>query len=191
MKILLVFCHPRRDSFSGALADAFAEEAVRAGHEVEFADLYGEGFDPVLREPDEPDWSDPGKQYSDEVRREMARLERNDAIVMVCPIWWWSVPAMLKGWIDRVWNLGFAYGTTSLAHSHGLMIGLAAASAPAFAKRGYDGAIDVQIQTGVMDYCGIANGRVELLHDTTGDASTRERHLERARRLGASFPDAP
>lgn len=191
MKILLVLCHPRRNSFSGALADAFSEEAAKAGHEVEFADLYGEKFDPVLHEADEPDWDNPGKEYSEEVRAEMARLARNQAVVMVCPIWWWSVPAMLKGWVDRVWNLGFAYGDASLPHSHSLLIGVAAASAEAFAKRGYDSAIDVQVATGIMNYCGIANGRVELLHDATGDASTRACHLERVRRLGACFPEAP
>lgn len=58
MKILLVTAHPRADSLTYAAAKAFAEAAKANGHEIELADLMAEGFDPVLREPDEPDWSD-------------------------------------------------------------------------------------------------------------------------------------
>ncbi len=191
MKILLVFCHPRRDSFTGAVADAFADAAGKAGHEIEFADLYAENFDPRLYEPDEPDWDNTDKKYSTEVQAEMARIKRSDAIVFVCPIWWWSMPAMLKGWIDRVWNLGFAYGTAKVPLSHGLMIGTAAAPADAFAKRGYDTAIDAQVDTGIMNYCGIATSRIELFHDTTSDDGTRAGLLERARLLGSGFPETP
>ena len=95
MKILVVFCHPRRDSLTGAIADAFVEGASAAGHEIEFADLYGENFDPRLGEADEPDWGDQRKVYSPEVLAEMARVERNDALVFAFPVWWWSTPAML------------------------------------------------------------------------------------------------
>ena len=83
MKILLVLCHPRADSFTAAIADTFAKHAISAGHEVECADLYREGFDPVMRENDEPSWDNLDKTYSDEVLAEMARIDRNEAIVMV------------------------------------------------------------------------------------------------------------
>ena len=75
MKILVVFCHPRRASLTGAIADAFVEGASDAGHEIEFADLYGENFDPHLHEADEPDWDDQRKVYSPEVKAEL-RLNR-------------------------------------------------------------------------------------------------------------------
>jgi len=188
LKILLVFCHPRRTSFTGAVADAFAEGAAAGGHEIEFADLYAEDFDPVLREADEPDWNNTAKRYSDEVHAEMARVDRADAIVCVFPVWWWSVPAMLKGWIDRVWNLGWAYGPASLPHRYGLMIATAAASEDAFAKRGYDQAIEAQLNIGVMNYCGIESASIELFHETTGDDDTRTGLLKRARFLGLNFP---
>lgn len=191
MKLLVVFCHPRRSSFTGSVADAFCEGAREAGHEIEFADLYAEGFDPCLREGDEPDWEDPNKRYSGEVRAEMARVERAEAIVFVCPIWWWSVPAMLKGWIDRVWNLGWAYGTAKLPHSHALLIGTAAASSDAFAKRGYDQAFETQFNTGILDFCGIDDGRIELLHETTSNLETRKELLKKAQQIGAQFPAKP
>ena len=106
MNVLMVLAHPRRNSLTAQAAEAFASAASAQGHKFEWADLIAEGFDPVLHEADEPDWNDPGKIYSEEVRREMARIERNDATVMVFPVWWWSMPALLKGWIDRVWNNG-------------------------------------------------------------------------------------
>ena len=109
MKILLVSTHVRPDSLTMAAAQAFAQSAIANGHEIEWAKLVEEGFDPVLREPDEPDWDDPDKIYSEEVIREMRRIERNVATVMVFPVWWWSMPAILKGWFDRVWSPKFAF----------------------------------------------------------------------------------
>ena len=100
MKVLLVVAHPRHDSLTFAAAKAFAEAATVNGHQLEWADLVAEGFDPVLRHPDEPDWSNSNKTYSDAVQREMARIERNEATVIVFPVYWWSMPAILKGWIE-------------------------------------------------------------------------------------------
>ena len=97
MKTLLVIAHARRSSLTGQVADAFADTARANGHAFELADLARERFDPVLREEDEPDWDDPDKVYSEEVRREMQRIERNEATVMVFPVYWWSMPALLKG----------------------------------------------------------------------------------------------
>ena len=88
MKTLLVIAHPRRASLTGQAADAFSEAAKANGHVIETADLAQERFDPVLREADEPDWGDPDKVYSEEVRREMQRIERNEATVMVFPVYW-------------------------------------------------------------------------------------------------------
>ena len=110
MNTLIVLSHPRRNSLTARVAAILADGLERNGHAVETADLIAEGFDPVLREADEPDWDDPRKVYSRDVRREMARIERNDASLLVFPVYWWSVPAILKGWIDRVWNHGWAYG---------------------------------------------------------------------------------
>jgi NAD(P)H dehydrogenase (quinone) len=113
MKILVVVVHPRPSSLTHAVARTFAEALEARGHAAVWADLHAEGFDPVLREADEPDWNHPAKAYSPEVRAEMARIEAAEATVVVFPVWWWSMPAMLKGWIERVWNNGWAYGGKS------------------------------------------------------------------------------
>jgi NAD(P)H dehydrogenase (quinone) len=188
MKILLVLAHPRRASLTGQVADAFAEAAFSKGHEIDWADLVQEGFDPVLREADEPDWTDPRKAYSPEVQREMARVLENEATVMIFPVWWWSVPAILKGWIDRVWNYGFAYGNgAAFPQRRVWMIGIAGADATAFAKRGYDRAMSTQLDIGVLDYCDIAERRLEVIYGATEDDADPQQILAQARALGAAF----
>ncbi len=82
MKTLLVMAHPRTDSLTASVADIFAGGLEKNGHRVEWANLVEEGFDPVQREADEPDWNDPDKRYSPEVQREMERIERNEANLM-------------------------------------------------------------------------------------------------------------
>lgn len=190
MRVLLVFCHPRTDSLTSAVAEAFSAGAREQGHEIELADLYREGFDPVLHEPDEPDRSFIGKRYSESVQAEMARVDRNEAIVMVFPVWWWSVPAMLKGWIDRVWNRDWAYGARTLPHRHGLMIGVASSTEASFAKRRYIDAMRIQLEMGTMAYCGIENSRLELLYKSTRNEAASADLVRRAYELGKLFPSA-
>ncbi len=187
MKILLVVAHPRQNSLIFAAAREFAEASAANGHQIEWADLVAEGFDPVLREPDEPDWSDPKKIYSDAVLREMARIERNDATVIVFPVWWWSMPAVLKGWIDRVWNHGWAYGSGTYPHARVWMVGIGGSSAEDYAKRGYDAAMRTSLEVGILRYCGVTEPRLEVFHDSIdGDESTPE-ILKGVRKLGAEF----
>jgi len=187
MNVLVVFDHPRRNSFTGAVLDSVLAGLAEAGHGAEVADLRAEGFDPRLPEGDEPDWSDAGKRYSEEVMAEMARVERNDALCFVFPVWWWSVPATTKGWIDRVWNYGWAYGTRKLPHRRALLLAPASASEEAYRKRGYDTAIRTQVLVGIMDYCGIPESRLEILHDVDAGPDVRAGHLETARTLAATF----
>jgi NAD(P)H dehydrogenase (quinone) len=189
MKVLVVFDHPRRDSFCGAVLDAFAGGLSEAGHRAEIADLHRECFDPRMTPADEPDWDDDAKRYSDAVLAEQARIARNEALAFVFPVWWWSVPAMTKGWIDRVWNNGWAYGTRKLPHAGALLIGTGSSDAAGFAKRGYDSAMDVQLVTGVMNYCGIPKAELRLLCDVTGSGARRADYLAEARRLGRGYED--
>jgi len=187
MKILLVLAHPRKTSLTGSVADIFADGLDKNGHDVEWANLIEEGFDPVLREPDEPDWDNPGKQYSPEVRREMERIERNDATVMVFPVYWWSVPGVLKGWIDRVWNNGWAYGDVNFPQRRVWMIGIAGNSSSGFSKRGYDSAMSTQLDTGLLDYCGVPERRLELLYGSIEGQPFADQILVDAERLAAEF----
>ena len=187
MRTLLVISHARRSSLTGQVADTFAWAAAAKGHEFEWADLAREQFDPVLREVDEPDWADPNKVYSDEVQREMQRIERNEATVMVFPVYWWSMPALLKGWIDRVWNNGWAYGERKFPQKRVWMIGVAGGLEDSFAKRGYDTAIRTQLDVGILDYCGVQERRFELLHGSIEGDAYPTQILTQARALGRQF----
>ena len=187
MNVLVVFSHPRRDSFCGAVMDSFIAGLTAVGHEAEIADLHAEGFDPRMIEADEPDWDDPAKRYSPEVLAEQARISRNEAMAFVFPVWWWSIPAMLKGWVDRVWNHGWAYGSAKLAHRRALLIGTASGKTATYDKRRYGPAMQAQLVVGIMNYCGIAAAELELLFDVMDTVEIRVAHLARARLLGEHF----
>jgi len=187
MKTLLLMAHPRNDSLTASVADIFASGLEKNGHSVERADLVAEGFDPVMREVDEPDWNDSHKCYSPEVQREMERIERNQATLVVFPVYWWSVPAILKGWIDRVWNNGWAYGDADFPQRRVWMIGICGNSAAGFASRGYDRAMQTQLDTGVLEYCGVEERRLELLFGSIEGQPCVDQVLLDAERLAAEF----
>jgi len=170
-----------------AAAEAFASAAASNGHEIEWAKLVEEGFDPVLREADEPDWTNSDKVYSEAVIREMRRIERNEATVMVFPVWWWSMPAILKGWVDRVWNNGWAYGDRSYPHKRVWMIAIGGSTDAAYHKRGYDSAMRVQLDTGVLDYCRIPERRLDILYGSIEGEPYPQQIIQDARALGATF----
>ena len=191
MRVLAVFCHPRRNSFTGALLDAFAAGVGEAGHELELADLHREGFDPRFRPEDYAQFR--AEPMPEEVLAEQRRVERADAFAFVFPVWWWSFPAMLKGWIDRVWSEGWAY-TFTAERSKGLLrdrptvlLGSAATGAPTYRKYRYDEAMRVQIETGILGYCGISTTAAHIFHDVDSDAEARRAHLIRAREIGLEF----
>ena len=191
MRVLVVFCHPRRDSFTGAVLDHFCAGLRSRGHAIELADLYREGFDPRLKAEDYAQFE--GRAMPDDVRAEQARVERADALTFVFPVWWWSFPACLKGWIDRVLSSGWAYSFTP-GHSRGLlpnkptmMICVAGSRASTYAKYGYDAAMRTQIGIGTLGYCGIRDISTHFFYEADDDAAARPAYLESARRLGETF----
>ncbi len=185
--VLLVFAHPRRDSLTGQVADRITQVVSANGRTVEFADLVAEGFDPVLRQDDEPDWDNPDKIYSPAVIGEMERIRRNDATIMVFPVYTWSVPAILKGWLDRVWNYGFAYGPRKFPQQRVWMVGVAGNTREDFAKRRYDEAMQISLDLGLLGYCGITDRRLELLHGSTEGTRYPPLILQRAEEIAREF----
>lgn len=166
MKVLTVVTHPRIDSLTFQVADHFVQGLKDAGHETEIVDLYRSGFNPLLWEADEPEWSAKYQQYSPEVEAEIERMKNHDALAFVFPLWWWSMPAMMKGYIDRVWNYGFAYGPGKLPHQHVLWLSLAGAPIERFKKRQYDNMMTHYFNVGLADYCGIPSSQFELFYET-------------------------
>lgn len=101
MRVLYIYCHPLPESFhAGIRAEALAG-LQRAGHEVDLLDLYAEGFDPVLSAEGRRNYHNV-ERNRDGLENYVERLQRCDAVVLQFPTWCFGMPAMLKGYFDRV-----------------------------------------------------------------------------------------
>jgi NAD(P)H dehydrogenase (quinone) len=120
---LVVVAHPSPQSFSHALADRAAATLRRSGFAPVVHDLYAEGFDPVQRSG-EAGLAGAAAAADPLVERHCAELARAERIVICHPNWWGQPPAMLKGWIDRVFRLGVAYGYPEGVGFDGVPVGL-------------------------------------------------------------------
>jgi NAD(P)H dehydrogenase (quinone) len=98
----MVYAHPNPASFNAAMRDAAVDELGRAGHLIELSDLYAMDFDPALRGPEL--LGDLGA-----IQGELDKVRRADLLLFQFPDWWYGMPAIMKGWVDRVFAFGFAY----------------------------------------------------------------------------------
>ncbi|MEM7499066.1 MAG: NAD(P)H-dependent oxidoreductase [Pseudomonadota bacterium] len=108
MRLLVVYCHPDPESYCAAVRDRAVAGARAAGHEVDLLDLYGEGFDPVMSCEERRGYHTPVANEAP-VAEHIARLKAAEGLVFVYPTWWYGQPAMLKGWLDRVFVPGVAF----------------------------------------------------------------------------------
>ncbi|MEV8325939.1 NAD(P)H-dependent oxidoreductase [Kitasatospora sp. NPDC056731] len=178
MKVLIVHAHPDPASFNAALKDTAVATLRAQGHEVQVSDLYAMGFKAV---PDAEDFTDTRRdperlqidveqehQYETgthppDVAAEQAKVEWCDLLILQFPIWWFSMPAVLKGWVERVMSRGFAY-RRGRKHAKGVFLGRRAmiccttgTSAATYAPDGIEG--DIQhllwpVNNGVFHYLG-------------------------------------
>ncbi|TDT42091.1 putative NADPH-quinone reductase [Streptomyces sp. BK208] len=164
---LVVMAHHRADSLTAHTARRTVAQLEDAGYDVDLLDLDAEGFDPRMNAEDQPDWGDRDKPYSEEVRAHMRRILDADLVVAVFPVYWQSAPALLKGWIDRVWNYGFAYGRSKprLAGKGMLWLGLAGATADDPVTEGMRAVLETSLSDGIAYYCGFSHSSVALLPD--------------------------
>lgn len=110
MNALVIYAHPNPQSFNAALASTVCEELVNGGINVKFKDLYAMDWNPVLTARDFEGYQS-GNLPTD-IQTEQSDISWADLIIMVAPVWWVSVPAILKGYIDRVFSNGFAFEYT-------------------------------------------------------------------------------
>ncbi|MDT8905460.1 MULTISPECIES: NAD(P)H-dependent oxidoreductase [Pseudomonas] len=190
MHALIVVAHHDPHSLTHGLAAKIAE-GITLAHDTdtfEIADLAAEGFDPRFGFADHAVHHREALPPAD-VLAEQARIDRADALVLVYPIYWWSMPALLKGWIDRVFSNGWAFDFSldkpfvkKLQRLKVHLVAVGGADADSFRRHGYDEAMTVQIDHGIFDYCGarvISSQR--LLESETLDPAA---HLEAAQALG-------
>ncbi|MCM3694796.1 NAD(P)H-dependent oxidoreductase [Microbacterium oleivorans] len=175
MSTLIVSAHPDPTSFTHRVVERL--RAALPPGEVEVADLAAEDFDPRFTLADRHSYLVAG-DYPADVAAEMARIDRADHLVLVFPVFWWSMPALLKGWIDRVFANGWAFGVgegggirPGLGRLTAHLIPIAGSDAALYERRGYDRSFETQIGTGILDYCGVGRGLTEFLYDADAGAA--------------------
>jgi NAD(P)H dehydrogenase (quinone) len=196
MHALIVIAHPDPKSLSHSVAAHIAEGVSMSdpGNSFEIADLAAEGFDPRFTAAD---LAVHRRQVppSADVAAEQARIDRADALVLVYPVYWWSMPGLLKGWIDRVFANGWAYDegpdtklVKKLHHLPVYLVAIGGSDMRTYARHGYFGAMKTQIDHGIFDYCGARVVTSELMVDS--QAEDQASQLETARAIGRNLFDA-
>jgi NAD(P)H dehydrogenase (quinone) len=124
MKVFVVYWHPEPQSFNAAMFRTACETLTSAGHEVRISDLHEMRFDPVsgrknfatVKDPDylklqiEETHATEMNGFSPEIESEIDKIEWCDLMIWQFPLWWFGLPAVLKGWVDRVFAMGRTYG---------------------------------------------------------------------------------
>lgn len=108
MRALVVYCHPRAESFTAAVRDVVLGKLEAAGVEVHVSDLYAQGFDCVMSAENHRDYED-CEINRQGLEHEIEKLMWCDTLIFVYPTWWYGLPAMMKGWLDRALLPGVAF----------------------------------------------------------------------------------
>jgi NAD(P)H dehydrogenase (quinone) len=108
MRFLVLYAHPVPDSFGAAVHRAVLDGLTDAGHQIDDCDLYAENFQPVLTADERRTYHNVGANTAG-VLPHVERLLRAEGVVFVYPTWWYGMPAILRGYIDRVWLPGVAF----------------------------------------------------------------------------------
>jgi NAD(P)H dehydrogenase (quinone) len=168
MHTLLVAAHPDPRSLTHHVLGRL-EAALQPGS-VEVADLAGERFDPRFTPADRRAYHE-GGDYPADVKAEHRRLERATDLVLVFPVYWWSMPALLKGWIDRVFVNGWAFEHSPatglrprLQNLTTHLLPIAGDDVGTYERHGYESALRTQIEHGIVDYCGSRRGSTAFIY---------------------------
>jgi NAD(P)H dehydrogenase (quinone) len=185
MNVLIVFAHPEPKSFNGALFDTAVEILSAAGHTVATSDLYRMGFNPVsdrhnfstVKEADflklqieEMHATEVGGFASD-IEAEIEKVEAADLMIWQFPLWWFGLPAILKGWVDRVFAMGRTYGyghiyeTGVFKGKRALLSLTTGGPQEAYTPDGFNGDLDAVLrpmQRGMLEFTGFSVLRPEV-----------------------------
>ena len=159
MRHLVIAAHPSTKSFNHSVVEAYTSALVERKHRVECRDLYAANFNPVLSARDLAAIGH--AKASKDIREEQAAIRRADVVTLISPLWWSGFPAMLKGYLDRVFCEGFAYVIKrgeylpGLAGKKGVIVTTSGASKEELKSGGTLRAIRTIYDVGLMQFCGI------------------------------------
>lgn len=175
MKHAVIFAHPNQQSFTASVAEAYAKACEALGHRVIRRDLYRIGFDPCLKPEEIP--TSPTFRPAPDVVAERELLKNCDVFALIYPLWLNSPPAILKGYLERVFGFGFAYGGDGHSYNPLLkgrkLISFSSSGAPtAWVKQtGAFGAIQNLFDNYFAELCGMTSLQHVHFGSTTPGAS--------------------
>ena len=159
MKHLIIYSHPNPRSFCYAVLETAVEELKAKGHEVAVRDLYALNFDPVLKGRDIVGFQ--SGEIPADIKTEQEHIRWADIITFIYPIWWVGLPAMIKGYIDRVYSYGFAYAAAEwgpvglLTDKKVIIFNTQGATKEIYDSEGMFDAIRKTSDRGIFNFCGI------------------------------------
>ncbi|KYG93649.1 NAD(P)H-dependent oxidoreductase [Paenibacillus jamilae] len=155
MKHLIIYAHPSEGSFNHAILTTAVEGLKQKGHDVVVRDLYAINFQPVISS------SEVIGGIGEDVVREQEFLQWAEVITLIYPIWWTGMPAIMKGYIDRVFSYGFAYKYVNgvqmglLKGKKAIILNSQGKSHAEYASNGMDQVLRLTSDKSIFEYCGL------------------------------------
>lgn len=159
MKHLVVFSHPYEKSFSNGIVETIEKEARNNNAEIRVRNLYELGFNPIMEGTDLLNLQ--SGNYADDIKAEQEHIKWADVITFVYPVWWAGMPAMLKGYVDRVFANGFAfsYGEEGpiglLKGKKAMLFSTTGFPSEIYEQIGMHGSMQQTSDEAIFNFCGI------------------------------------
>ncbi|HET7627784.1 MAG TPA: NAD(P)H-dependent oxidoreductase [Bacillales bacterium] len=192
MRHLVLYAHPTRESFNGAILQTYINALKERGHEIDIRDVYRLDFDPKLT------WEAYRGQlagnYDRFVKEEWRFWARADAVTLIFPLWWGGLPALAKGYLDRVLAYGLAYQLDGeepiplLGGKQSALIYTSGTPKELFDETGMSASIRQTLEEAVFQFCGMETAGV--LHFGNAVLATSEEHnhmLQEVKAFAARF----
>jgi len=158
MKHLIIYAHPNEGSLNHNILNHVIETLQSEHHEIRIRDLYQMNFDPVLSLADMQ--GQRSGEVADDIQQEQDFISWADQVTFIYPIWWTGLPAIMKGYIDRVFSYGFAYRYDQgiqkglLKGKKAVIINTHGKSHEEYKQTGMDTALSLTSDQGIFNYCG-------------------------------------
>ncbi len=158
--VLIIYAHPYDGSFNHAILETAQQTLKAKGMNVETVDLVKENFNPVISAEDLATHVGKGVVVQDVIAMQQ-KISASDLLLFIYPVWWGGMPAILKGYIDRVFTGGFAYGIEDgkikgyLTSKKAVVLNTTGTALDALNANGISGAMNLLCEKVILNFCGI------------------------------------
>lgn len=183
MNHLIITTHFNPNSFTHAIAETLISKGKDSKENIEHIDLYADKFDPILDSKD-IDWMYQGGEAPMNIKKYQEQIKNADKITIIYPIWWAQMPAMLKGFIDRVFTMGFAFLYNEegpkplLSGKKAHIITCSGSPNEYYEATGMHEAIHKTIDYGVFEFCGFETQHTFFGNVMNGTDELRKGYLD-------------